>query len=74
MSVNGVRRGPGCTTEDISRSSSEILAGETDELLRGLYRKARYSEKPISAEEADAAQAALSRLTQDGNIKKSGSH
>ena len=74
LSVNGVRPGPGCTTEDISRSSSEILVGETDELLRGLYRKARYSEKPVSAEEADAAQAALSRLTQDGNIKKSGSH
>ena len=66
LSVNGVRPGPGSTTEDISRSSSEILAGETDELLRGLYRKARYSDEPVTCEEADAAQAALLRLTQGG--------
>ena len=74
LRVNGIHPGPGSTTADISRSSSEILLDETDELLRGLYRKARYSDEPVSAEEADAAQAALSRLTQDGNIKKSGSH
>lgn len=70
LSVNGVHPRLSETTEDISRSASEILLAETDELLRGYYRRARYSDEPVTKEDVAAAEAALEKLINDENVKK----
>ena len=56
------------TTEDISEASSELFL-QTDELLRGLYRKARYSSGEISDGELLAAGEALNRLISEENLR-----
>jgi hypothetical protein len=55
---NGIERHPGSTSGDISELASAVLVNETDELLRALYIKARYSENEITEEDAENAEQA----------------
>lgn len=56
------------TTAEISDAASKLFI-ETDELLRSLYRKARYSSEDISDEEVEAALESYNRLTAVENQK-----
>ncbi len=58
---NGVRPRRSDTTSDISDASAKVLA-ETDEQLRALYRKARYSQSVITPEEVREGEALLAAL------------
>lgn len=69
LSRNGVYPRQSSTTADITDASAAILL-ETDELLRVLYRKARYSNASFTAEEVEAARNALDRLTREENLIK----
>ena len=56
------------TTAEISDAASKLFI-ETDELLRSLYRKARYSSEDVSDEEVEAALDSYNRLTAVENQK-----
>lgn len=68
LRTNGVQRRPGDTTAEISDASSELLL-QSDEQLRSLYRKARYSSEEISDEELRLAAETLKRLTAEENLR-----
>ncbi len=51
-------------------ASGHILI-ESDELLRGLYRRARYSREEITEADIRAASEALSHLQREENLRKS---
>ena len=57
------------TTAEISQTSAALFL-ETDELLRALYRKARYSGAEISEEEVQAAFEAYAGLLREENLRK----
>lgn len=65
---NGIERHPGSTSGDISELARSVLINETDEFLRVLYIKARYSENEITEEEAENAEQAYLDLL-NGNSK-----
>ncbi len=69
LSRNGIRRRCASTTQDISDEANEILI-ETDELLRVVYRRARYGLDEITDEDVAAAEEAYLRLVNDRNLKK----
>lgn len=65
---HGLRLADSDTTEEISEASSELLL-QTDELLRGLYRKARYSSEEIDDADVRAAEDSFFRLLAQDNLK-----
>ena len=68
---HGLRLADSDTTAEISEASSELLL-QTDELLRGLYRKARYSSEEIDDADIRAAEDSFFRLLAQDNLKKHG--
>lgn len=68
---HGLRLADSNTTAEISEASSELLL-QTDELLRGLYRKARYSSEEIDDADIRAAEDSFFRLLAQDNLKKHG--
>lgn len=62
LRIRGITRSSADTSGDISGLSRPVLYGETDEALRALYIKARYSAQEITAEDVAAAGEALARL------------
>lgn len=64
----GVSPGPSETTAEISQDASALLL-ESDESLRALYRRARYSAGAVSPAEVDAAAELLARLKQAENLR-----
>ena len=64
----GVSPGPSETTAEISQDASALLI-ESDESLRALYRRARYSAGAVSPAEVDAAAELLARLKQAENLR-----
>lgn len=71
LSQNGVHLERCDTTADISKASSAILK-ESDEVLRRLYRKARYSSVGFTDEDVKAASEAFERLTREENLIQQG--
>lgn len=69
LSNYGVRPERSETTAEITADASAVLT-ETDELFRALYRKARYSDAPISDAELREAEALLARLARDENVRR----
>ena len=67
----GVKFYPGITTEEITDASEKLLA-KNDELLRSLYRRARYSAEPITDQDLAAAQVAFDQLVFE-HSRRSGS-
>lgn len=70
LRANGISPGSSATTAEISEDASSILI-ESDELLRGLYRRARYSREEITEADIRAASEALSHLQREENLRKS---
>lgn len=68
LSGCGVRPAHSETTAEISADAAAVL-NETDELLRALYRQARYSDAPITDAELRDAEAQLARLTREENLR-----
>ena len=68
LRAKGVRTGVSATTEEITEASSELLL-RTDELLRGLYRRARYSSEEISDEDLRLAEKSLEELIAKENLR-----
>ena len=68
LRAKGVRTGVSATTEEITEASSELLL-RTDELLRGLYRRARYSSEEISDEDLRLAEKSLEELLAKENLR-----
>lgn len=70
LKIHGIVPSQSKTTGDISEAARSLL-NETDELLRELYRKARYGPKEeVTEQEAELAAEVYLRLVNDDNIKK----
>jgi hypothetical protein len=65
----GLVRNGSDTTADVTEAARSLLL-ETDELLRELYRKARYSSEEISDEELQMAGERLNLLISADNLRK----
>ena len=65
----GVRPGVSATTADITDASAALLL-QTDETLRGLYRRARYGSEEICGEELQLAQEQLRQLLAVDNLRQ----
>lgn len=73
LSIHGVCLKRSATTEEITAASAAILT-QTDELLRALYRKVRYSTAEPTDEEVARAKMLLDQLVQDENLIRQGAH
>ncbi len=71
LSQNGICPERCDTTADISRASAAILK-ESDELLRRLYRRARYSTGGFTDEDVKTAAEAFKCLTREENLIQQG--
>ena len=69
LQSNGIVPGSSATTAEISEEAAAVLV-ESDEILRGLYRKARYSGEAITEEEIRAASEAYARLLRAEKLRK----
>lgn len=69
LRIHGIPHRASETTADVTDSARPLLI-ETDEVLRDLYRKARYSSAELSPEELQTAKERLSRLTADANLQR----
>lgn len=66
LRARGVMLDPAKTTREITEASADLFL-QTDERLRSLYRKARYSEAPVTDEDLAAARELFDRLVADDN-------
>lgn len=67
LSRHGIMPKRSATTEEITLAAASILT-QTDELLRALYRKVRYSTAEPTDEEVARARTLLAQLTQEENL------
>ena len=68
LQQHGIRPKRSATTLDVTESSRDLLV-EPDEVLRGLYRKARYSTEEITPEDLALAETCLDKLTAKENLQ-----
>ncbi|MBR2812173.1 MAG: DUF4129 domain-containing protein [Solobacterium sp.] len=69
LRARGVKIDAARTTEEITAASSELFL-HTDEQLRSLYRKARYSREPVTEEEMNTAQRLYDSLVAEENQRR----
>ena len=67
LSRHGIMPKRSATTEEITLAAASILT-QTDELLRALYRKVRYSTAEPTDEEVARARTLFAQLTQEENL------
>lgn len=67
LSRHGIMPKRSATTEEITLAAASILT-QTDELLRALYRKVRYSTTEPTDEEVARARTLFAQLTQEENL------
>ncbi len=68
LKTRGVRLARSDTTEEVTDATSRLFV-QTDETLRNLYRKTRYSSQSLSREELQLAKACYDRLLSAENVR-----